>query len=113
MSVLFRGHTELIVGFNTFLPPGFKIEVNGDRISMSNTMSLLFEVRDLAVASPATVSRAGMVYLDVVDLGFQPFVDSWLARMFGSSPDDMELFTSLFAKYRPPLQRLPPPPAPP
>ncbi|XP_018026656.1 paired amphipathic helix protein Sin3a isoform X2 [Hyalella azteca] len=28
VSQLFRGHPELIVGFNTFLPPGYKIEVS-------------------------------------------------------------------------------------
>lgn len=27
VSTLFKGHPELIVGFNTFLPPGYKIEV--------------------------------------------------------------------------------------
>lgn len=27
VSELFRGHTDLILGFNTFLPPGYKIEV--------------------------------------------------------------------------------------
>ena len=27
VSHLFRGHSKLIVGFNTFLPPGYKIEV--------------------------------------------------------------------------------------
>lgn len=27
VSDLFKGHPELIVGFNTFLPPGYKIEV--------------------------------------------------------------------------------------
>ena len=27
VSELFEGHTGLIVGFNTFLPPGYKIEV--------------------------------------------------------------------------------------
>ena len=27
VSMLFKGHPELIVGFNTFLPPGYKIEV--------------------------------------------------------------------------------------
>jgi len=28
VSELFDGHTELVVGFNTFLPPGYKIEMN-------------------------------------------------------------------------------------
>lgn len=30
MSNLFKGHPELIVGFNTFLPPGYKIEVQSN-----------------------------------------------------------------------------------
>lgn len=54
--------------------------INGERISMPEQVSLLFEVEDLAVASPATVSRCGMVYNDAVDLGWQPFIDSWLEK---------------------------------
>lgn len=30
VSNLFKGHPELIVGFNTFLPPGYKIEVQSN-----------------------------------------------------------------------------------
>ena len=55
--------------------------INGERIAMPPQVSLLFEVEDLSVASPATVSRAGMVYVDMADLGWQPYVDSWLSRI--------------------------------
>lgn len=50
----------------------------GERISMPPAVSILFEVEDLSQASPATVSRAGMIYLNVEDLGWQPFITSWL-----------------------------------
>ena len=50
--------------------------INGDRIVMSATMSLLFEVLDLSVASPATTSRAGMIYIDSAEMGWTPYVQS-------------------------------------
>jgi len=33
VSHLFRGHPKLILGFNTFLPPGYKIEVRDDPVT--------------------------------------------------------------------------------
>lgn len=39
--------------------------INGDRIALPNNVRLLFEVENLSVASPATVSRTGMIYMDV------------------------------------------------
>ena len=32
------------------------------------------------MASPATVSRCGMVFTDYRDLGWQPYVDCWLEK---------------------------------
>lgn len=54
--------------------------ISGERISLTKQISLLFEVQDLAVASPATVSRCGMVFFDDSNLGWQPYVTSWLSR---------------------------------
>ncbi|XP_045516056.1 dynein axonemal heavy chain 2 [Pieris brassicae] len=59
--------------------------VNSERISMPPQVSLLIETLDLAVASPATVSRNGMVYNDYKDWGWWPFVNSWLETI-----DDLE-----------------------
>ena len=48
---------------------------NGERIKLNPvTMRMLFEVVDLAVASPATVSRCGMVYVPFEDIGWRPFL---------------------------------------
>lgn len=47
---------------------------NGQRIRMPDACTMLFEVNDLKVASPATVSRCGMVFLEPIHLGWQPLI---------------------------------------
>ncbi|XP_044147930.1 LOW QUALITY PROTEIN: dynein axonemal heavy chain 14 [Bufo gargarizans] len=54
---------------------------NSERIRLPQGMRMIFEVDSLAQASPATVSRCAMVYMDPVDLGWRPFVKTWLKRI--------------------------------
>ena len=51
---------------------------NGDRIMMGATMKMCFEPDNLLNASPATVSRAGIIYVSDTILGWAPPVASWL-----------------------------------
>jgi dynein heavy chain len=50
---------------------------NGERIKLPSSMHIMFEVQDLAVASPATVSRCGMVYMEQVHVGLAPLITTW------------------------------------
>uniref|UniRef100_A0A2R9AUA6 Dynein axonemal heavy chain 14 n=1 Tax=Pan paniscus TaxID=9597 RepID=A0A2R9AUA6_PANPA len=53
---------------------------NSERIALTNKIRVIFEVDSLSQASPATVSRCAMVYMDPVDLGWEPYVKSWLLK---------------------------------
>lgn len=73
---------------------------NSERIKFTPFMHMVFEVQDLAVASPATVSRCGMVYIDPSELGWMPFVRTWskpFAEKFGEAY--CEYLLSLFEQY--------------
>jgi dynein heavy chain len=69
---------------------------NGDRIPMTDNVKLMFEVEDLRNASPATVSRAGIIYVSDSDLDWEPVLKSWLKL----KPSNLStMFESFFKKF--------------
>lgn len=66
-------------------------------------MRMVFEINSLKNATPATVSRAGILYINESDVGWRPFVDSWLQERDkeGGDPSGNEktFLPPLFDKY--------------
>ncbi|NXA03996.1 DYH10 protein, partial [Sapayoa aenigma] len=72
---------------------------NGERIRLQPHCALLFEVGDLQYASPATVSRCGMVFVDPKNLRYEPYWQKWVQGR-ENEQERIEL-NRLFQKYVP------------
>ena len=82
---------------------------NGERIKLHPKMRILFEVADLAVASPATVSRCGMVFVDDSVITYNEIIASYFTKL--SAIDSVKSiflnqFENLLDKLYPTLTKL-------
>jgi len=70
--------------------------VSNERIPLTPEMRLIIEVSNLRNATPATVSRGGVLFINPGDIGFYPRFNSWLTQFKkkGSKMEDEIAVTS-------------------
>ena len=72
---------------------------SNERIPLTPSMRLVFEIGHLKYATPATVSRAGILFINANDVGWNPFVTSWIDKREAQA--EKANLIILFEKYVP------------
>lgn len=76
---------------------------NGDRLPMRSGTKVVFEVENLNNASPATISRTGVIYVSSACLGWQPIVEvsSWTYALDRKFPASMVFIFEINEAFKP------------
>jgi len=76
---------------------------NGDRTAMTDNTKMVFEVENLNNASPATVSRCGIVFVSIQDLSWEPLIYTWIMdrqeAKIQCNPEEGKWMEELVQKY--------------
>lgn len=72
---------------------------NGERIQFGTNVNFVFETHDLQFASPATISRMGMIFLSEENADVRALVTAWVGRQPAKAQDGLtKLLDGLFYK---------------
>ena len=72
---------------------------SNERIVMKGHMKLVFEIRDLKFATPATASRAGISFITSKKSQWVSYMQSWVAAREEDTDERKQLLLGLFEKY--------------
>jgi dynein heavy chain len=70
--------------------------VSQERIPLSKSMRLILEVSHLKNATPATVSRGGVLFVNEFDIGWKPYWESWIQKFKNQKSDPQDLAYTTF-----------------
>jgi dynein heavy chain len=71
--------------------------VSNERVPLSAAMRMVFEINSLKNATPATVSRAGILFINESDIGWRPFMETWVQQR--TNQTEKNYLPGLFDKY--------------
>ncbi|KAI8810783.1 dynein heavy chain and region D6 of dynein motor-domain-containing protein [Cladochytrium replicatum] len=85
---------EWIESFNSVLDDNHLLTMpTGERIQFGNNVNFIFETDNLKFASPATISRMGMIYISEELLDIKDILNSWILTLPSTKHPQIMLWT--------------------
>lgn len=86
--IIFDGNVDaiLVENLNSVMDDNRLLTLpNRERVLLQSHCAIIFEVSDLQYATPATISRCGVVWVDPKNLGTKPLYERWLKERYGTN----------------------------